>query len=464
MAPRPITSINAQRPPSSGSSPQALQGVLSVDSPQTAQNMLRMVAAVTDEVASPMLTALLLSALAVAQPAPPPESTEPWQREGWGFGGLPAVNYNSDEGFGFGVVGSAYRYDGRTDPYKTAINLVLFASTKAVHTHNLEVDALEVLDPRLRLTVRGELNATKTSNYCGFGNQVSCDPADADARADELGLEGQLRDDLVRRYYRTRFINPVLRIDARWMLRDKPHRVEIVGGYRASALFPGDFSEGDPWPNSRYEEDFPGGERALMSVLQTGLMVDDRDNEPAPIRGYWVEATVRGASPVWGSSTSFFGFNTTLRGYVPLGTERLVFADRVMLDGMVGEATTLEIATPGGTQRMQFFGHLNAGRGIRLRRFLGKAKAMNQAEIRWTALSPKAGNTVIDIGLLGFSDLGFVGEELSDLGTMFATPLPTVGGGLRVALDKNFVVRADVGVSPIEDWSPSVYIDLRNLF
>ncbi len=410
-----------------------------------------------------MLIALLLALGAHAAPDDD-ASDEPWQREGWGFGGLPAVNYNSDEGLGFGVVGSAYRYDGKTAPYKTAINLVLFASTKAVHTHNLEVDALELGDPRLRLTVRGEFNATKTSNYCGFGNEVACDPAEAEARADALGLEGEARDDMVRRYFRTRFINPVLRADARWKLRDKPHRVEIVGGYRASAMLPGDFQEAEPWPDSRYEEDFPGGERALMSVLQTGMMWDNRDNEPAPIRGYWAEATVRAATPAWGSTTSYVGFNTTFRGYVPLGTERLVFADRVMLDGMAGEATTLEIATPGGTQRMQFFGHLNAGRGVRLRRFLGKAKAMNQAEVRWTALSPEVGNTVIDIGLLAFSDLGFVGEELADIPTMFATPLPTTGGGLRVALDKNFVVRADVGVSPIEDWAPSVYIDLRNLF
>lgn len=413
-----------------------------------------------------MLTTLLLTLLAqAADPTPAePAPTERWQRPGWGFGGLPAVNYNSDEGAGFGVVASAYRYDGKVAPYKTAINLVIFASTKAVHTHNLEVDALELGDPRLRLTVRGEFNATKTSNYCGVGNAVTCDPAEAEAVADALTLEGDARDELVRRYYRTRFINPVFRADARWKLRDKPHRVEVLGGYRASAMLPGDFQEATPWPDSRYEEDFPGGEKALMSVLQTGMMWDNRDNEPAPIRGYWAEATVRAATPAWGSTTTYVGFNTTFRGYLPLGTDRLVFADRVMVDGMAGEATTLEIATPGGTQRMQFYGHMNAGRGIRQRRFLGKAKAMNQGELRWTAFSPKVGSSVIDIGFLGFADLGFVGEELADFGTMFDTPLPSTGGGLRLALDKNFVVRADVGVSPVEDWSPSVYIDLRNLF
>jgi len=400
----------------------------------------------------------------VPAPAEATDEAQPWQRTGWGFGGLPAVNYNSDEGLGFGVVGSAYRYNGTTAPYKTAINLVLFTTTLGIQNHNLEVDTLEFLDPRLRLTVRGALNATKTSNYCGFGNAVACDPAEAEAAADAQALGGEARDDFVRRYFRTRFINPNLRVDARWKLREKPHRMELVAGYRASLLIPGDFSDASPWPGSRYALDFPGGEEGLTSVLQGGFMWDDRDNEPAPIRGYWVEMTFRGASRVWGSDFDYAGMNFTARSYVPVFTERLVFANRLMIDGMAGEATTLEIATPGGTQRMQYFGHLNAGRGIRLRRFLGKGKAMDQAELRFTALSPKVGSTVIDLGVLGFTDIGFVAEELSNVPEMWSTPLPSTGGGLRIAFDKNFIVRADVGVSPIEDWAPSVYIDLRNLF
>ncbi len=397
-------------------------------------------------------------------PAEEPAEAQPWDRTGWGFGGLPAINYNSDEGFGFGVVGSIYRYDGGTAPYKTAINVVLFMTTLGIHNHNVEVDTLEVADLPLRLTIRGAFNATRTSNYCGLGNEVSCDPAVAEAVADDLGLTGTERDDTVRRFYRTRFFSPELRADARWMLDDKPHRVELLLGYRATAMLPGDFSDPTPFPNSLYAQDFPGGEEGLVSVLQTGVMFDTRDNEPAPIRGYWIEGSIRGASKYWGSDYDYFGTNVTLRGYTPLGTDRLVLADRVMLDTMWGDANTLELATPGGTQRLYFYGQLNAGRGVRLRRFLGRMKAMNQIEVRATLLSPRVGNSVIDIGVLGFNDLGFVGLDGSEFGSMWSTPLPTYGGGLRFALDKNFIVRADVGVSPIEDYSPSVYIDIRNLF
>jgi hypothetical protein len=405
-------------------------------------------------------------ALAMEPPEEPEEveDKQPWERTGWGFGGLPAINYNSDEGFGFGVVGSLYKYDGETGPYKTAFNLVLFATTKAVQTHTLEVDWLEVRGAPVRLTVRGEFASTSTSNYCGTGPDVTCDPALAEAAADQAELTGEAREDFVRRYYRARFLNPNLRADVRWALDPMPHRVELLLGYRANAMIPGDFQDKEPWPGSLYAQDFPGGEGGLVSVLQAGVVLDDRDNEPAPIRGYWIEGSLRAASFLLGSDYDYVGFNATLRGYVPLGTDRLVLADRLMLDGLVGDAHTLELTTPGGTQRIPFYGSLNAGRGIRQRRYVGKSKLLEQVELRWTFWSPVVAGVQLDLGMLGFADVGFVGEELPDFGRSLQKPLPGTGGGLRIALDKNFVVRADVGVSPIEDWAPSVYIDLRNLF
>jgi hypothetical protein len=284
-------------------------------------------------------------ALAMEPPEEPEEveDKQPWERTGWGFGGLPAINYNSDEGFGFGVVGSLYKYDGETGPYKTAFNLVLFATTKAVQTHTLEVDWLEVRGAPVRLTVRGEFASTSTSNYCGTGPDVTCDPALAEAAADQAELTGEAREDFVRRYYRARFLNPNLRADVRWALDPMPHRVELLLGYRANAMIPGDFQDKEPWPGSLYAQDFPGGEGGLVSVLQAGVVLDDRDNEPAPIRGYWIEGSLRAASFLLGSDYDYVGFNATLRGYVPLGTDRLVLADRLMLDGLVGDAHTLEL-------------------------------------------------------------------------------------------------------------------------
>lgn len=423
-----------------------------------------------------MLGRMLVRA-ALAQDVPPdaaapdapsaeeaPAADQPWDRHGFGFGGLPAVNYNSDEGFGFGVVGSIYKYDGSTRPYKTAVNLVLFMTTEMVHNHSLEVDAIEVGHKPIRLTARGEFEATNSSNYCGVGPEVTCDPAAAEAAADALGLEGEAREAAIDHYYQTRLLFPNAQISLRWALDPLPHKVELFVGWRGLWLIPGDFSERAPWPNSLYAEDFPGGERGFVSALQLGVIADNRDNEPAPTRGYWVEASVRTANLALGSTYDYFGWNTTLRGYLPLGTERLVLADRVMYDGLVGEAPTLELNAPGGSQRYTFYGSLNAGRGIRQRRYVGELKAMNQTELRARVATVHVGRTPFDLHVLGFFDLGFVGAETGDFGPAFAHPLPGTGGGIRIAVAKNFIVRADVGVSPIEGWSPAVYIDLRNVF
>ena len=399
----------------------------------------------------------------LAEEPPPTEEAQPWDRVGWGWGGVPALNFNSDEGAGFGIVASLYRYNGELQPYKTSVTLILFATTKAVQSHSIEVDALRVANTPLRLTVRGSLDAIQVDNYCGVGPDVTCDPAGAEAAADRQQVAGADREAFLKNYYRTRYVLPYLRIDARYALDPMPHRFELVGGYRAELILPGTFSDPTPWPGSLYEQDFPGGERGLLSVVQAGVMLDNRDNEPSPTRGYWVEATGRLAAPFLGSEWTYGGFNTTLRGYLPLFTDRLVFADRAVVDVIAGEASIRELANLGGTQRYWGYGSQFTGRGIRQRRFIGEAVAFNQAELRALVAPFQAFGVPVDVHLLGFLDVGFVGAETRDFGRMFRTPLPGGGGGLRLAFDKNFIIRADMGFSSFEEGS-SLYIDIRNLF
>jgi hypothetical protein len=91
---------------------------------------------------------VVFSAAAQASAAEP----EPWQKEGVGFGGVPAINFNQDDGFGFGVVAQAFFYDGLTKPYRTSILLQLFATTKFVQSHYVLVDSLRPFSLPLRLT------------------------------------------------------------------------------------------------------------------------------------------------------------------------------------------------------------------------------------------------------------------------------------------------------------------------
>ncbi len=390
-----------------------------------------------------------------------------WQRVGWGFGGLPAVNFNTDEGLGLGVLASFYRYDGITSPYRLATTLLLFGTTRGVHAHRIDVDALKLAGGRLRLTGRVQLEITRTNPFCGLGRDVRCDPAEAEGEAERLGLEGEDRTTFLRRYYLYAYLRPNLFLGARYRVGelDRGAKREVFGTFRAMYFQPGTWRETIPDPGNRYHQYLQEGEglakeRGFLSVVQLGAMVDTRDFEAAPSAGVWLEGSVRAASPLTGSQFDYVGFNLTGRTYTRL-RDGLVWAARAAADGIVGDAPIRELAEMGGTQIYNFGGGLNAGRGIRQRRFVGRAKSLLQNELRWTfATLPRLH---LALTLVGFSDVLLVAERWSDLED-FARPVAGQGGGLRFAFDDNFIVRADVGVSEVESWRPSVYIDINNLF
>jgi len=412
--------------------------------------------------------AAVLAAVSLAGPrahAAEEDDTEAWESPGWGWGGLPAVNFSTDEGLGGGLIGTVYHYDGETAPYRTAISFLTFVTTRNIHYHRVDVDALGLANGKLRMDTRTEFNATRTVNFCGFGMDVDCDPAVAEAAADSEGLEGVAREDFVRQFYLARVIRPRGWVNARIRLNeDDDRKVELMAGWRAELLLPGDFGEPGPYPGSLYAEIFPQGEQGLLSILQTGVMYDSRDNEPAPRKGAWLETSLRSGTRVWGSRWEHVGFNGIARGYVPIiGEGKLTLASRGIVDLLVGDAPIFELGRTGGSKPVDFLGGEEAGRGIRASRFLGKVKVLGQPELRWAFVEFEAGPTW-ELTLVGFVDVGWVATDLASLDELGRAPMVGEGGGLRFAINQNFIVRADVGVSAVEDYEPGVYLNINHLF
>jgi hypothetical protein len=417
-----------------------------------------------------MLTALLaLSMTAFAADAATDDAgNEPWRKDGMGWGGFPFANYSSDDGLGFGALGSIFEYDGKTAPYKAETYFLLYASTTGVQTHRLQHDRLAVGDPRLRITTRFEFAADKSSNYCGTAPPGDCHPANAELAAHDAGLvdnankDDDAYDQLVGRYYKKREIRPNFSLTGRWALREDGTRIEVFGSYYGEIKRAGDFDARAPWPGSLYEQEYPTGEEGYISLLQVGLMADKRDNEPSPIRGHWDEISVRAAGPWSGSSFSYGGINLSLRGYTPLFTDRVVLADRLVIDEMWGAPPTTELVRSGSTDFYTFFGGQRAGRGVRSGRVMGKSRMMNQIEVRATVAELHPGKATIDLTPVAFLDAGYWADDLSSLdqgALVYGT-----GAGWRTAINKNFILRADVGFSPLEDWAPKIYLDVKNLW
>lgn len=418
----------------------------------------------------------LLLAAALAAPADdPPTADEPapdlaeaqgeravWQDPGIGWGALPALNYNSDDGFGYGAIGSIYKYDGETSPYRWQLAFLVFLTTKGIHNHRLAWDVVDLADDKLRLTGRIGLRVSRSDNYCGLGGDVSCSLAEPEAIADARDLRGDARDTFVRQYYRARFVNPLVQSWARYKLHDAP-KIEALLGVHLRAYTNGDLTTDGPFPGSLLEQEFTDAEsEGLYSQISTGLMLDTRDFEPSPSRGWWIEGTIRGASRFWGSDFEAFGQNLTVRTYAPLVDRKLVLASRTIFDGIVGDVPPREYSEVGGTNNISALGGDAAGRGIRARRYRGRILMLEQLELRWWFVRIPVGKTPIDLTVLGFVDAGHVAADWSD--TFSTPPVFGEGAGLRVAIGESFIVRVDAGFSAVEDYSMGLYIDVNNLF
>ncbi len=401
-------------------------------------------------------------------PALAPQADNP---PGMGFGAVPALNYDADNGFGFGAIANLYWYDGATRPYRAALMVQIFLTTKLLHDHHVTAEWLKAGDLPLRLWARLGYLESRSQNYCGLGGDVTCDPAVAQQAAAALGLVGDEAERVVHDYYLRRFINPYGILQARWALVEQPARFELTAGYRGSLFVPGTWEDADgdgapdlrPFPNSAYATAFPDGEPGFESQAQLGVMLDTRDNEPAPTQGVWLEASARASSPLIGSRWQWLGGNVTLRGYAPLDPQHaLVLCNRLIGDGVVGDPPIQSLVRPGGGSDVYVFGGGDIGRGIRVQRYIGKLRLVDQTELRWDVAKTEVLAQRLVFTVAGFVDAGIVGKELVDPGPM---PLQVgLGGALRVAWNENFIIRFDVGASSVEAWQPMPYLLIGNAF
>lgn len=425
----------------------------------------------------PVLTLLLAAAQqATAAPLDGPDDEQEdeaeEQEESWQPVGVPIVSYNADEGFGIGLTAGFHHYSGGVRPFRDDISASAFITSELIQRYELRWEGLQVLDLPLRMRVVGGFFSTATRNFCGFGNGVRCSQAFAAQRAEEQGLrpDSAAYEDFVRRYYLVRFMRPFVDGAGRWRLYNGDGFVlDALGGLRAAWHIPGDLRERAPYPGSLYAEVFPEGEAGISIVPEVGLVLDGRDFEPLPTRGFYGEASARVASPYVGSDFEYAGVTAWIAGWHPVGpsTHKLVVGARLLVDLMVGEPPIDELADIGGSADRYAFGGMWIGRGVRSHRFLGKLKVIEQTELRGFLLDFEVLDTAFDVYWLAFLDLGWVGADWDDIRGSIpgqdedaGNPLRVLasgGGGLRILVRETFVVRIELGVSRFEQLDPNLY-------
>ncbi len=412
-----------------------------------------------------MLVVFVCLSLAAEAPA-----SDPSQHE-WTVAAVPTATFNTDEGFGTGGVVSFYHHHEGVLPFRDELRLNIFISSKLVQAHAITWDGLMPFGFPGRIYARLRYFSTVSQNYCGTGNGVDCDRSVPLQLARDRGLVDDVnRDDdefdlLTRRYYLMRFIRPEATLLYRAWLRDKPYRTELFFGWRGSYTLPGDIFERGPYPNSRYTDDFPVGEQGFSSAPIIGAIVDDRDDEVFPMRGFFTEASVRGAHTYTGSAWQYVGVNGIIAGFFAISEQpRVVLATRGIVDVLVGDPSTEELARIGGTLDPIAFGGSSIGRGVREHRYLGKVKLMNQTELRAQLWDVTVLEQDLSFGAALFSDSAVIGYDVMDWGGHPAKWLASVGVSFRLIWNKTFAIRTDLATSPDEKEGPGFYVIVGQAF
>lgn len=389
-----------------------------------------------------ILVALLAAATARAS-AQVPAATP----TGHSVKGLPALNFDADEGFGYGAIVQYYDYgDGSAAPYRFSLQTTLFLTTRGRRDATLFLDAPHLLSNGWRLGAQLAREQQLTAPYYGVGNATEA-PASATSGANPY-------------YYR--FGRTVLRTNV-----DLQHEL----GLRALRGFAGvGARQADvntiPYDSGTTLLAQETGRRSLPTVntryARLGLVWDTRDREIGPHRGNWSEVLVQRAGRILGGDQLFTRITGSLRQYVPLGA-RLTFAERVVMQSMRGDPAISELfAVQSSFRDDEVLGGASSLRGIPKNRYVGKGVAFSNSEVRWSAASFAVRGTPSELVLSAFGDVGRVWAEGIDVSQLGSDLHVGFGGGARLALGPTFVIALDVGHS--SQSTAAIYLGLGYLF
>ncbi|MFV0390718.1 MAG: Omp85 family outer membrane protein [Paludibacteraceae bacterium] len=409
-------------------------------------------------------------------------------KTGYNFGALPAIGYNSDIGFRYGILGTIYDYgDGSNYPnYEQSLFLEWSRTTKGNGINRATFDT-RTLIPDTRMIADLNYTTERALDFFGFnGYQAYYNP--------NFTADGQ--DDYVSRMYYAH-ARKVLRVTVDLHGISEQRKLNWLGGVgffntriatvdvaglnkgKIENLLPTDakllYDNYVDWKVIPQSE--AGGGNILY--LKAGGVYDTRDKETNPNRGLWTEAALLGATGIGNTKTSYLRALISHRQYIPLYRNRLTLAYRLSYQ------TTLAGKMPfymlpyamDSYSIVDGIGSNKTVRGVLRNRIAGEGMAFANIELRSRLVDFRLINQNFYIGLIGFMDGGMVTKKYSFDETQIPAnefyafnynrekPHLSAGLGLRIAMNENFVVAVDYGKAlNKQDGTSGLYIGLGYLF
>ena len=419
-------------------------------------------------------------------------------KSGWTFGALPTISFDSDIGFQYGALVNFYKYDSTRYPsYDHSIYAEWSQTTKGSGIMRLAYDSKQLIKG-IRVTSDIAYLTEKAIDFYGFnGYKVAFNPEwvnDNDpAYITRLfyrherkmfrfmaDFQGKILGDKFLWYAGINLFNvKVGSVDINRLNKNKP----------ADKILPdtaGLYDKYVEWGILNPDENTGG----KTNYLSAGLVYDSRDNESNPMKGIWTEAVLRAAPSFLGNGNyGHLKLSITHRQYFTIIPRDLSFASRI------GFQTTLAGEAPFYAQPLMIFsfyrGALPQGlgggktlRGILRNRVIGETILYGNFELRWKIVHTKLLKRNLYIALNAFLDTGrsfgnYKDEEINNIdwenfpdddknmyfdqsNDSFHT---SAGGGIRFAMDQNFIVACDFGKAfDKRDGTSGLYIGLNYMF
>lgn len=430
-------------------------------------------------------------------------------KQGWNFGPLPVVGFNSDLGFQYGACVDIFNYgDGSRYPnFDFKMNMEVSTYTKGSSIFRFYGDFYSLI-PKSRLFVDVAYFIDKRFDFYGFNGYAS--PYSNDlyvmkSAADGLDIfhnpdfksifytfkRNQLRINTALRrelgfadnfYYGVglSFFNyQTGRLDIKNEEYSYDNQVTLYELYRECGLI--------------RENEADGGN---VTQLKLALIYDSRNHDSDPTRGVYFEATLMGAPDfIDNKGYSHLTFNATWQHYFPLVNNHLWFAYRVVTQNVIAGSIPYYAMFNANNlfykkSNTDILGGSNSVRGINRSGVVGQGYAWLNAELRWKIYSFQFINQNWNIALNPFFDAGMVTQPFrleeqktawSKIEEQYNLPQGTenliysgknegihtaAGCGVKIIMNKNFIVSAEAAKSldKRDGDKMKVYIGFNYLF
>ena len=402
-------------------------------------------------------------------------------KNGFGFGALPAISYDSDLGFQYGALVNFYLYGNgsRFPKYDHSLYLELSTYTKGTTIARLRYDS-EKLIPKVRTTVDISYVTDLMSDFYGFnGYQSIYDPAlvissnrlfyknEKDmfrAKADFQGYFGESKFGWVAGYSFYHF-----KMDT---VNNKRLGIDKIG--------PTLFEKYQDWALISSKE--AAGES--INYFKVGLKYDSRDQLACPMKGIFTEAVIQTAPKFLNEAFPHTKFAIIHRQYFTLAKD-LSFVYRLDYQMSVGNnhvpyyAQTLLITSYLIAATNQGLGGKSSIRGILRNRVIGDNVGFGNFEFRYKFLRFELLKQNFYIGTNVFFDSGIILKPIEmDLSKVSASDKAlyfndyasgkfhsAAGIGLKIGWNENFVISTDFGKAfDKQDGNTGFYVGLNYLF